>query len=241
MAGLVALLSGPWLRVTDITWTGEHYTRQRDLERLIGPLFGANLLAVDTAALRQQLGRLPPVASVAVAATLPGRVEVTIQEREATFVWETASARLLGAADGTLFAALGRDQALAPEQAGLPRITDQRAMGRLMTTGDRIDEPMLRTALRLADLDPAMLGSEAPSVAVRIDDEYGFRLVAAGPAWEVALGTYGTDPAETSAGAQARLERQIAAVRTLFAGRPETEVGWIDVRNPGKVYFRAKG
>ena len=24
-------------------------------------------------------------------------------------------------------------------------------------------------------------------------------------------------------------------------GRTETEIGWVDVRNPGKVYFRAKG
>ena len=241
VAGLVALLSGPWLRVTDVSWTGDQFTRGRDLERLLAPVRGVNLLALDTAALRDQLGRLPPVASVSVAATLPGRLEVAIEEREATFVWETASARLLGAADGTLFAALQRDQALAPEAAALPRVDDRRAMARLMTTGDRIAEPILRTALRLAALDPAVLGSDAPSVAVRIDDEYGFRLVATDPAWEVALGAYGTDPAEGPADAMARLERQITAVRTLFATHPETEVGWIDVRNPGKVYFRAKG
>ena len=41
--------------------------------------------------------------------------------------------------------------------------------------------------------------------------------------------------------AEARLERQITAVRTLFATRAEAELGWVDVRNPGKVYFRAKG
>ena len=57
----------------------------------------------------------------------------------------------------------------------------------------------------------------------------------------MALGVYGTDPRETSAEAAARLESQVTAVRTLFASRPEAGIGWVDVRNPGKVYFRAKG
>ena len=76
---------------------------------------------------------------------------------------------------------------------------------------------------------------------MRLDDEFGFGLVSSDPAWEMALGVYGTDPAETPADAAARLERQITAVRTLFATRTETEIGWVDARNPGKVYFRAKG
>ena len=76
---------------------------------------------------------------------------------------------------------------------------------------------------------------------MRLDDEFGFGLVSSEPAWEMALGVYGTDPAETSADAAARLERQITAVRTLFATRTEAEIGWVDARNPGKVYFRAKG
>ncbi len=33
----------------------------------------------------------------------------------------------------------------------------------------------------------------------------------------------------------------MTAVRTLFAEEPEDGIGWVDVRNPGKVYFRAKG
>jgi hypothetical protein len=85
------------------------------------------------------------------------------------------------------------------------------------------------------------LGSGSSELTVRLDDEFGFGLVSSEPQWELALGVYGTDPAETAAEATARLERQITAVRTLFATRTETEIGWVDVRNPGKVYFRAKG
>jgi cell division septal protein FtsQ len=240
-AGLVALVMGPWLRVTDVTWAGEQFTPSRDLARVLDRQRGVSLMALDTGALRDQLARLPAVADATVSTSLPGRVEVAIVEREAAFVWETASARLLGSIDGTLFAALPRGDAMAPELAALPLISDRRGMARLMATGDRIPDAQLSTALRLAGLDPAALGSRATAVSVRIDDEFGFGLASTDPGWEMALGAYGMDPGETSADAAARLERQITAVRTLFSTRVEGEIGWVDARNPGKVYFRAKG
>lgn len=240
-AALIALVMGPWLRVTEVTWAGEQFTPTRDLQRVLDRQRGISLLALDTGALRDQLARLPAVADAAVTTSLPGRVEVAIIERQVAFVWETASARLLGSADGTLFAAVRRGDTMPPELAGLPLVTDRRDMGRLITTGDRIPDAQLSTALRLARLDPAALGSRATAVGVRIDDEFGFGLVSSDPGWEMALGAYGVDPAETSSDAAARLERQITAVRTLFATRGEAEIGWVDARNPGKVYFRAKG
>ena len=240
-AGLVALLSGPWLRVTEVTWAGEQFTEQRDLHRLLDRQRGSSVLAVDTRALSDRLQRLPTVAQATVSASLPGRVDVTIVEREATFVWETSGALLLGAADGTLFTALPSDAELDEPLALLPRVVDERAMARLMTAGDQVPDGLMRTALSLASLDPASLGSKAELLSVRLDDEFGFRLVAAEPGWELALGVYGMDPDQTAAEATARLERQVTAVRTLFATRAEAEIGWVDARNPGKVYFRAKG
>jgi cell division septal protein FtsQ len=240
-AGLVALVSGPWLRVTEVTWAGEQFTAQRDLERVLDRQRGTSLLAVDTRSLRDRLERLPAVAEATVSASLPGRLEVTIVEREAAFVWETSSALLLGAADGTLFAALPSDATLEADVTALPRVADERATARLMRAGDRIPVALLRTALRLASLDPAALGSTAERLGVRLDDEFGFRLVAADPGWEMAFGVYGTDPNETAGDAATRLERQVTAVRTLFATQAEAEIGWVDARNPGKVYFRAKG
>lgn len=240
-AVLVALLGGPWLRVTEVAWAGEHFTPTRDLERLLSRQRGVSLLAVDTGALRDALARLPAVAEASVSASLPGRVEVAIVEREVAFVWETGSARLLGSSDGTLFAAIRGDDELPAAVASLPLIDDRRNAARLIAVGDRIPEAELRTALRLAGLDPVALGSGSAALSVRLDDEFGFGLVSDDPAWEMALGVYGTDPAETAADAAARLERQITAVRTLFATRTETEIGWVDARNPGKVYFRAKG
>ncbi len=240
-AVLVALLSGPWLRVTQVAWAGDRHVDDTQLEHVLGSARGTSVLAVDTEALRLRIERLAAVDSATVTASLTGTLEAVIVEHEAAFVWETRSARFLGAADGTIFAG-GRDEASLPaEAASLTRVVDERFAARLITIGDVIPADLLRIALQLGELDPTALGSDATRLSVRLDDEYGFRLVSAEPAWEVALGVYGLDPRESSTEADARLERQVTAVRTLFAARPETGIGWVDVRNPGKVYFRAKG
>jgi cell division septal protein FtsQ len=241
VALLVWLVEGPWLRVSQVAWAGQHYTAADDLDALLTPQRGVSVLAVDTDALRARIERLPAVASAEVDASLTGRVEARVTERTAAIVWRTASGSFLGARDGTIFAGGDDDDGPAPDTAGLPVVDDERFVARLVTVGDVIPAPIVRIALRLAELDPARLGSTAGTVSIRIDDEYGFRLVSTQPAWEVALGVYGLDPDETDAEADARLERQVTAVRTLFAERPEADIGWVDVRNPGKVYFRAKG
>lgn len=240
-AVLVALLNGPWLLVTDVAWAGEHYTADGDLRDALETEVGANLLAVDTDAIRDEIERLPAVARASVTAGIGGRLEATVVEREAAFLWVTDSWRFLGAPDGTIFARVRRSSDPDPALEGLPRIGDHRSSAGLLSVGDVIPAPLLRTALRVADLDPALLGSGEASLGVQLDDEFGFRLLATERRWQVALGVYGIDPRETAAEADERLERQITAVRTLFAAHREGKVAWVDVRNPGKVYFRAKG
>lgn len=240
-AALGALINGPWLRVTDVAFAGQQYTAASDLDGVLSEQRGTSVLAIDTASIRAGIERLPAVDEVTVRATLLGRIEATVVEREAAFVWQTASGRYLGALDGTIFATVLEDEALPPEVASLPQILDERFVARLISVGDVIPAGVVGTALRLVEIDPAALGSAAGDVGVRLDDEYGFRLVSATPEWQVALGSYGMDPTETEAEASDRLDAQVAAVRTLFATRAEAEIGWVDVRNPGKVYFRAKG
>ena len=240
-AVLVALLSGPWLRVTDIAWAGQQYTDVDDLRDVLSPQRGTSVLAIDTAALRLQIERMPSVAQATVTASLTGELAATVEESPVAFVWETAAVRFLGAADGTIFASGRIDADPDPGLAALPHISDDRIVARLVTVGDVIPEALLRTALDVAAIDPARLGSRATALSVRLDDEFGFRIVATDPGWEVALGVFGLDPRETAAEAASRIERQVTAVRTLFASQTESEIGWVDVRNPGKVYFRAKG
>jgi len=240
-AGLVALLGGPWLRVHGVAWAGEHWTAGADLERAFDGVRGTSALAVDTRAIAERLERLPAVAEAEVSASLTGTVEAEIVERTPAFVWVARGHRFIGASDGTVFAVVDDPDALPDELAAIPTVTDERFAARLVSIGDVIGPEILDVALRLSALDPATLGSGTAAIDVLLDDDYGFRLVAPDPGWEIALGVYGLDPNESAAEAEARLERQVTAVRTLFAERPEADIGWVDVRNPGKVYFRAKG
>jgi cell division septal protein FtsQ len=239
-AALVALLSGPWLRVRELSWEGQQYTTPAELEAALVSARGVSALAVDTQALSERIEELPSVAEATVEVSLTGRIEATVVEPEAAFVWETRRERFIGAADGTLFVEVP-DSTDEATLAGLPRVRDTRFAARVLTTGDVIPEALVRVALRLSELDPAALGSHATRLSIEVDDEYGFRLASAQQEWEIAFGVYGRDPNETLAEAEARLDRQVTAVRTLFATRPEAELAWVDVRNPGKVYFRAKG
>ncbi len=240
-AALVALLNGPWLRVADVAWAGERYTDPDSIGELLQAQRGASLLSVDTGALSRRLERIPSIADASVRASLTGRLEATVTEREVAFVWITNFGRFLGAGDGTIFASLGTDDPMPEALAGLPVVTDNRFAARVVSIGDRIPDAVLGVALRLVTLDPALLGSSTSGFTLSVDDEYGFRLRSEEPAWEVVLGVYGVDPTQTQEEVDARIERQVTAVRTLFASRDEAEVGWVDVRNPGKVYFRAKG
>jgi hypothetical protein len=238
---LVVILNGPWLRVADVGWAGDHYTDVDDLATVLGQTRGVSLLAVDTTALAATLERLPAVADASVDALLPGRVEATVVEHTPSFVWRTSSARLLGAADGTLFAALPLDGPLGEPLSGLPVIDDQRRRARLITVGDEIPDGFVEVARRLATIDSAELGSSATAMTVRLDDTFGFQLVAGSPGWRIAFGFYDADPDDPVTDLGGRVEDQVTAVRTLFATEPETGIEWVDTRNPGKVYFRAKG
>jgi cell division septal protein FtsQ len=239
VGGLVAALNGPWLRVTAVGWTGGAYASDTEVAAVLEEQRGASLLAVDSQAVARALEELPAVDSARVEVGLTGTIDATLTDPAVAFVWENNTSRFLGAADGTLFVAepLGElDEALA----SVPRIVDDRFAGRRLAVGDRLPAALLEAALRVDGIDPIALGSTATGLSVRLDDEFGFRVAAAAQGWEMALGVYGVDPNETPADAAARLESQVTAVRTLFASRPEASIGWVDVRNPGKGYFRAK-
>jgi hypothetical protein len=240
-AGLVAGLNGPWLRVGSIVYAGEQYTTERQLAAVLAPAQGVPLLALDADGIAAELRRLPAVAEARVDAVLPNAVHVTVAEKKPAFVWQTSGARLVGGADGTLFGSVPADAELAPELARLPFVDDRRAGGDQLGVGSRVPPAMVATALRLVALDPARLGSNATGLSVQIDDEYGFILVAGKPGWRAAFGFYGLDPVDAGRTPERQIEQQVGAVRTLFAAHPEQTVSWVDARNPGKVYFRAKG
>jgi cell division protein FtsQ len=240
LALLGAGLTGPWLRIAQVSYAGERFTDQGQLGAVLAPARGAPLLALNTEAIAAELRNLPAVAEARVETLLPDRLEVTVREKEPRFVWQTPARRLVGSADGTLVGEVPSGD-LADDLAALPYVNDRRGAAAQLLVGERLPAALVATALHLVALDPARLGSRAARLTVEIDDEYGFILVSSKPAWRAAFGFYGLDPLAGSDDVARQVERQAAALRTLFAAHPEATVSWVDARNPGKVYFRAKG
>jgi cell division septal protein FtsQ len=237
LAGLVAVVYGPWMRVSALGHIGEAYTPSDRVEDILDDYRGVPILAVDRAGLRDRLAALPTVADAQVELRLPGELQVALTEKPPAFVWRTSRAAMIGAADGTLIAELPPGTALPGDLGRLPQIRDERFVSRLLSVGESVPPAELRVGMRLTGVDPRLIGSRASDITVKVDYQLGFVLESALPAWSAALGFYELDPREDQADAEARLEQQLAAIRTLFASRPERNVSWLDARNPGKVYW----
>lgn len=238
VAGLLALVNGPWLRVERVAWAGERYTPDGQLQRALASLDGTPLLTVDATGIAADLASLPAVSEATVEAFLPDTVRITLVEKVAAFVWQTSAVRLVGVSDGTLVGQVALRADLPADLAALPLVDDRRVDSRNIIVGDRIDAPTLAAALHLAAVEPAALGSVAEDLGVRLTDDDGFLLVSESPAWEADFGFYpeadGGQP-ETLA---ERVEAQVAAVRTLFSFEDEEAVRWVDARDPRRVYWR---
>jgi len=242
IAGLAVLVNGPWLQVRQVAWAGQRYTPGYEIERILGRLRGSQLLTVDSQALAAEVASLPAVDGVRVEALLPDRIEVTIVERKAAFIWRTSAVQLVCADNGTVIGQIALRSDLPKDLAMLPRIDDHRADSRNIIVGDTLDAGTVMTALRLAAIQPAALGSTATGVTVQLDDEYGFVLAAQGASWKAAFGRQMPDVGSAQGGGAAgsadQVLAQVAAIRTLFSLQPEASVSWVDARNPGKVYWR---
>lgn len=237
VGGATWLVNGPWLRIVEVAHAGERYTPAAELDAVLGGYLSQPLLAVDSAVIEARLRELPAVAEARVSASLPGRLAVEIVEKQPAATWLTPVARLVLAADGTVIASLPRGDGPPDDLAALPAIEDGRPASAQLVVGSRVPAAELAAARRLLALDPRELGSRNRGFGLLVQEEYGFILLASRPEWRAAMGFYQAAPGETEATAIARLAGQVTALRTLFAERGETSVGWVDARNPGKVYW----
>jgi len=237
VGGTAWLVNGPWLRIVEVAHAGERYTQAAELDAVLAGYVSRPLLAVDSGELEARLRELPAVADARVSARLPGTLAVEIVEKQPAATWLTPSSRLVLADDGTVIGSLPRTGTLPDELATLPAVEDERAASRQLGIGSQVSATELAAAERLMALDPRQLGSRNRGFGVLVHEEYGFLLLAERPEWRAAMGFYQAAPGETEATAIARLEAQVTALRTLFAERSESGVGWVDARNPGKVYW----
>jgi hypothetical protein len=233
------LMNGPWLRVSSVAWAGSRYVTSADVTPILDPLKGTSLLLLDGRSVADELAALPGVASATVEPRFPNGVDVQLTERVPALIWQTTGGRLVLDGQGTVFGELGLTALIPKEMARLPLIDDRRVGSHDLIVGDRIPDVERSTAAQLGALDPKLLGSSARSLRVAIDDRCGYLISPVGGArWTAALGFDGI-ASSGSSGEGPTVDAQVAALRTLFSAHPETSIGWVDVRNPGKVYWRA--
>lgn len=241
VAILASLVAGPWLEVRTVTYDGARWTSRADLDRVMGSVVGRSALTVDAAGLALAISDLPAVEAADVEVGAFGEVRVVVMEGGAVAIWRTNAAQLLLAEDGTVVGVQSLDAAPRGSLVGLPVIEDLRDTSHDLTVGDTILPTELEAALALAALPASRLGSQTTLLSVALDPTYGFVISSPQAGWRAAFGFYGLDPTDTPETMAARIASQASAVRTLFASHPETGVAWVDARNPGRVYFRARG
>jgi hypothetical protein len=170
-----------------------------------------------------------------------GQVELGLVEEVAVAVWRTDAVQLLLAEDGTVVGTQARDAALGGDYANLPFVDDARDTSRDLSMGDQLPLDELEAALAGGELSPSRVGSASSVLRLSLDATYGFILSSPQAGWQAAFGYYAPDPLSGSSTIGARILAQASGIRTLFAEQPESGVAWIDARNPGRVYFRARG
>ena len=235
------LTLGPALRVSAVEISGNEWTAESALNRALAPITGAALLTVDPNAVARDVLAIPGVTGATVSVRIPGTVLVQISEAGPAVLWRTSAVTLLLNPDGVVIGELARTAAIPESLANLPFVEDRRVTSRNLIRGDRLDAAELATALRLAAVTPAELGSGAGSLSIAVDERYGFELLSQGSRWTAVFGFSGMNPTDNEAIMAARLTSQTDAIRTLFVSQPEETLLWIDVRDPGRVYFRAGG
>jgi cell division septal protein FtsQ len=241
VAGAAWLVVGPSLRVRAVTYSGAEWTERLALDLITGPIVGQSSLLIDGGAIAEEVGSLPGVETATVDIGLFGHVEVDLVEEVAVAVWRTDAVQLLIAEDATVVGTQARDAALTGDYANLPFVDDGRDTSRDLSMGDQLPPDELEAALALATLTPSNVGSTSAVLQLSLDPTYGFILSSPQAGWQAAFGYYAADPLAGPSTIEARIQAQASGMRTLFAEHPEAGVAWIDARNPGRVYFRARG
>ena len=241
VAGGTWLVGGPSLRIRAVSYSGADWTERAALDAVTGPMIGRSALLVNASAIATELGGLPGVEGATVDIGLFGRVQVDLVEGDAVAIWRTDAAQLLVAEDGTVVGSQGRDALVPDAYAELPFVDDQREASHDLWIGDQLPVDEVEAALALGDLPANRLGSASAVIRLSVDPTYGFILSSPQAGWQAAMGYYGTAPQDTPATIRGRVSEQASSIRTLFAEHPEAGVAWIDARNPGRVYFRARG
>ncbi len=109
-----------------------------------------------------------------------------------------------------------------PQVVSLPAVYDRRADDANLSLGDVIDPIALDAAYRLAGITPGDVGSDAPSLDVVLDDQFGFTLSSGPDGWVADFGFYTETLRKDTV-----IPEQVRDLRSLLAHYGENHVAWV--------------
>jgi len=177
---------------------------------------GQSMLGLHTDGVRARVARLSLVRSVSVVRVPTSKIRITVIERAAAFVLETAEARWYLDRDGMLL-----DNA-DPAESSLPAFRLDGTLG--ADTGDRVRTPALAEGMLLWQALPSSLRSG--SVIIDASDTAGLTLLRSGM--------------EIRFGSADRLAQKLEAVRLVLdrVHRTGGHLVMLDVRSPARPAAR---
>lgn len=114
---IASVMVGAGFEIEDVTVVGRQNTSLDSLHNAIGPVVGTSLLHFDPYAARARVEEIGWVRAVSISRLWPGRINVSIREREPAAVWQMAGTLRLVDADGVVIREIG-----TLEYSGLPHI-----------------------------------------------------------------------------------------------------------------------
>ena len=217
------LVSSTEFDVSDagIEVSGLSYTDPIEVREIIGLPMGAsaNLFTLRTESMERALAGLPAVAAADVAALLPHRLVVDIEERTPLFAVRNFAGDHVVDVEGVVLDRLGLG---AADGLALPLLTDDRAeTAPPLEVGGRLQEPDLSAVRQLLAVTPQSLASGAQSLTLVANDESGYFMVAQPVGWRAVFGHY-----TQTLRPPAIVAQQVQCLRTLLA-KGESEIDTI--------------
>lgn len=109
-----------------------------------------------------------------------------------------------------------------PQVVNLPAVYDRRADDADLSLGDVVDPITLDAAYRLAGITPADVGSQASSLDIVVDDQYGFTLSSGPNGWVADFGFYTETLRKDTV-----IPEQVRDLRSLLLQYGESHVAWV--------------
>ena len=220
---LISLATGGWalarsslFALDGIEVKGNTILSRAEVVQASGLRAGQSMLSLHADRVRARIGRMPLVREVSVVRVPTNRLRITVVERAASFVLETAESRWYLDGDATL---LGEITGTIPT---LPTIRLQAPL--TVDTGDRARTPALLDALRLWSALPDSLKAARST----IDATVPAGLTLERPDYDIKFGTLD------------RMQEKLQAIRLVLdrVRRSHDRVLALDVRSPSRPAAR---